>query len=117
VSSIDIIEDFCIKYKSITEKIFLAAEKEDFDKITELLEGRQQLMNNLSIESYNKSSFASALKKTSIIEMEEKLNNLLNEKKKSFAEGIINIEKNKKANEVYNMAYLNGNKSILSKRV
>lgn len=112
-----VIDEFCREYKKITEELLSSAEKEDFDRMDELLSSRQKLMEGLSRESYDKPSLADALKAQEIAELELRLTRLLEEKKNSIINSISNIEKNKKAAQTYNMTSLNGSQSIISKKI
>lgn len=117
MSRIDIIYEFCSEYKRATENLISAAKEEDFDKIDELLALRQQLMEKLSNEDYEKSLLNQALKDNGIWELEKCLRELLEGLKSRYANSIMNIEKNKRANQVYNLTPMNNNLSILSKKV
>lgn len=112
-----IIDEFCREYKKITEELFKSAEKDEFDRMDELLSLRQILLDKLSKEGFDKPSLADELSNQGIVEMELKLKKLLEEKKSSFAGSISNIEKNKKANQTYNTAFLNSGQSIISKKI
>jgi uncharacterized membrane protein len=113
----EIIDEFCREYKKITEELLSAAEKDDFEKMDELLSSRQELMDKLSMENYDKPTLADALNTQGIVELELRLTKLLEEKRNSFTDSISNIEKNKKANQAYIMTSLNRSQSILSKRI
>lgn len=112
-----IIDEFCREYKRITEELLISAEKDEFDRMDELLSSRQDLLERFSKENFDKSSFADELNNQGIVDMELKLKNLLEEKKDSFISYISNIEKNKKANQTYNTAFFNNSQSILSRKV
>lgn len=87
-------------YKNITENIIKALENEDYDSIYKLLEKRDTIIENIG-EVEDKNSFFEIVKELNLLEAENNLKKLFDEKYEKIKNNLKQVKEQKKVNMKY----------------
>ncbi|TDT50618.1 hypothetical protein [Fonticella tunisiensis] len=93
------------EFKNITMNLCSFLENEDYDKINELIEKRESLINRMKSIEYNSQDFISISEELNLIKWEEKLHILMFEKQKKLKENLSRISIGKSINASYNKKF------------
>ncbi|WP_291964905.1 flagellar protein FliT [Caloramator sp.] len=93
--------DLFIEYKSITEDIIKALEKEEFDLLNELLEERDILIKKID-EVENKKDLKDIIEELDILELENTIKKLLDDKYNKIKINLKQVKEQKMITAKYN---------------
>lgn len=88
-------------YKKYTLELITALEEEKIDSLSDILDNREKIIKNMDKLEYSKEEFSSIATELQIITLQEKLKNLINNKRLDVKDKINNILNNKTANKSY----------------
>lgn len=95
-------EDFVLKFKEYSNEILIAIENKEIDKINDILEKRQILINNLCEAEYSKDVLGKLLESNHIIEEDRKINQLIAIEMEAIKKEMDKTVIQKRANAAYN---------------
>lgn len=110
------LKEALVKFKLLTEKLIENLEEGKFDDIENLFNERQEIINQLSKVNYSKKEFIELSKELNIMELDNTLGNLINEKQAQIKEELTKIKTQRNANRQYNKGFYN-NSNVLSKKI
>lgn len=93
------------KYKNITIKLIDNTEREEYDKLDELLSNRQDIIDDIEKLKYTKEEFLILCKEFDILLLQQKLIKLTNEKRVNLRHDIDNLSTSQTANKSYGKRY------------
>lgn len=96
------LRELVLKFKNKTISIINCLENEDFEKLEEVLEERQGVIEKINHLSYSKEDFSALAKEFDLIELENRCNKLFENKKSQAREELKKIAVNKNMNKQYN---------------
>lgn len=105
-----------IKFKVLTEKLMENLKEEQFNNIESFFNERQEIINYISKGNYSKEEFIALNKELNIMELDNALGKLINEKQTEVKEELIKIKTQRNANKQYNKGFYN-NSNVLSKKI
>lgn len=88
-------------YKKYTLELINALEEEKIDSLSNILDNREKTIENMDKLEYSKEDFKNIAIELEIIALQEKLKNLMNNKRLDVKDKINNILNNKTANKSY----------------
>lgn len=89
-------------YKEYTKNLINLAEKEEFDSFNDFLNKREGIITEMKGLEYSTEQFNNISKELDIMNLEEKLKSLINDKKETIRREIERLAQNKNANVMYN---------------
>lgn len=93
------------EFKVITIKLIEMIEKGDFEALEDLLLNRQQKIDEMDKMTYTKEEFTMLCSEVQILRLQEKLTNLMNEKRFEVRNEINKLTDMKSANKSYNKRF------------
>jgi hypothetical protein len=97
----DLLKKHLIEFKSLTEQIINAINKDISEEIDELFVKRQKVINEIDSFQYSKEEFIDICNELNIINISKKLDELAVKKPIELKEKINNLNEQKKANISY----------------
>lgn len=101
------IDEYLKDFSNSSESIIDALKKEEYADMEDLLSKREDILNKIKKLPLRKGQFKEYFDKYNVYSSENKISNLIEERKSEVREKIRNLNKNKKANFSYNMARIN----------
>jgi len=99
-----------LEYKGITEDFIRVMEEEKYElQGDELLSKREALLSELKSMHFDKKELAEISKNLELITLEEKASKLLNTEKNKIKEEIFNLKNNRNAAKIYGVGFKNIN--------
>ncbi|BDB02563.1 flagellar protein FliT [Clostridium botulinum] len=105
-----------INYRELTLEIIQTLEKEDYDAPKELLNERQNIINNINKLSYTKEEFKNINDELDLMLVEKKLQTIMLKRKTELKQKLNNASDTKEATKSYNMKQFNS-QYILNKTI
>lgn len=115
-NDMDDLKEGLIEFKELTEKLIGNLKEEQFDNVENFFNKRQKIIKQLSEINYSKEEFIQLSKELNIMELDNTLGKLINEKQTEIKEELTKIKTQKKANKQYNKGFYN-NSNVLSKKI
>lgn len=88
------------KYKELTLKLIDSVG--NIDEIEKLINARQEIINNIKLEQYDKDKFGEIATKLDLSHIEEELINKIKKEKVNAKSALNNVRKLKQARNIYN---------------
>lgn len=110
------LEKMLLQYRDITTCIILNLEKMDYNSVEELVNRRQEVINELNLLNYSKDEFKKIAKDINLLELNEKVATLINEHKVNLKSKMNSISKGNLARKSYDSNFYK-NVKIFSKKV
>lgn len=110
------LEAYIKEYKNITEKVKDSLVNEQYEQISDLLNQRAEIINNIDKLNYKKDEFISIAEGMKLLDLDKEMNALLSEKKDEFEDKYMSIRKNKTAANKYRKKF-NVNPFYISKKI
>ena len=95
------LENELFNYVELTKRIIEALKKEEYDKLKDLTDNRQVIVNELQNINFTKEEFRIIYNKLSLKKYEDEMNNLLNDKHNKLKHNIENIKIQRKLSNCY----------------
>ncbi|MGL5616280.1 MAG: flagellar protein FliT [Sarcina sp.] len=108
-------ENLIIEYIKFGDLALKELEKEDFEKLEEFLEEREELFKKIVEANNEKISLKEIMEKHNLLEKEKQLVEKLDERKKEVRESLNNLRKTKAMNNQYRNA--SGKLSFLNRQI
>ncbi|MFU0823717.1 MULTISPECIES: flagellar protein FliT [Clostridium] len=99
------LKDGLKEYKNITLDIISSVEKENYDALEQLMSNRQNIINTMDKLDYSKEEFIEVCKELDILMIEQKLLELIKEKRASLINNMNKLVIRNNANKSYNKIY------------
>ena len=112
------VEGLILKFREKTIDMLKCFENEDYDKLQRLLIERQEIINLFeeNSEFYNKNEIADELKKTDIMELDTKINELMHQNMSVIKEKLQIINSDSLIRKKYDNGF-SGNSLFLNKKI
>jgi len=95
------VKDFYNEYINVTEEIITALKEDDYNKIDELLNHRDKLLQELTAHGFKKEELSNEIAQDKIMVLEQTIKNIIKDKKTEIEKRLRNLAKSKRANSVY----------------
>jgi hypothetical protein len=90
-----------MEYRTATESIIKSVEEDEAEQFEKQINIRQDIINEMSCLTYTKEAFTHICKELGILELQLRLDTLVNEKKVELKSKISEINEKKNANKSY----------------
>lgn len=90
------------EYRKYTIELINCLEREDYNSLEYFLNKRQQILDELSNSNYTKEQFSKVSKKLELLVYQQKLNDLMIEKRDKVKQDINRLVQSKNASNMYN---------------
>ncbi len=101
------LKDKLLEYKKLTMECINLCENEDFDELKNSIDKRYEIIRSINEFSYSKSEFKNICEELRVVELEKKLNILMEERKSKLKNQMSNVTNSKRAHNVYNKSFIN----------
>lgn len=88
--------------KNLTCKLINKLQQDDYDALEELIDKRQESLNNLEKMNYTKEQYCAAVEEFEIIHFQQELSKIMDEKRHKLKKEIDNISKRRIVTKSYN---------------
>jgi len=95
------------QFKQITMKLIKALQKGEINKLDDLLNNRQVIIDNMEKMNYTTAEFTDICNELDILNAQQELLELMKEKKDSKKEELCKIQLTRNANSNYNKSFYN----------
>lgn len=110
------LRDALVRYKEFTIELIKTVEKEEYDSIGQLLDLRQGIIDEMKKIHYSSDELKNAVYELEILILQERLDNLLSEKKGKIKGKLDKLLENKNANMNYRSSNYS-NSSYFNQRI
>lgn len=110
------INEYLERFKDITIDLINKVKEEDYDAADNLMEQRQNIIDNIDKLNYSKEKFINICKELKLLEYNEELEKVIKEKRAQIKQEMTKIVSNRSANSSYNKKFYN-NSVIFSKKI
>ena len=112
----EVLQNILTNYRVCTLQIIEIIENDNLDSLKELIEDRQNLVDEALNTTYEKEEMKQIYKELKLDELQEKLNSIMSRKLSLIRNEMEKIDKNKMANSIYNKGKYT-NAKIFSKKI
>lgn len=110
------IKEFYRSYLHATEEIITALKEDDYNKVDELLNLREKLLQELEADGFEKEALSEEIDLNSILALEKNLKNIIKGKETEIEQRLSNLAKSKRATSLYYNAD-NGSATVFNKTI
>lgn len=109
------LKDKLMEVRNLTEKIMVAIDTEELEKVEFLLGERQKIIESLNGLNYSKQEFKQLFEECEILKLHNELEKRMKSKKEESKNELLKLKKSKQAYNGYNKNYLNNSFFIKEK--
>lgn len=101
----DVLKGRLIVFREITKNMLSELEKEEYDKLEIFLKERENIIDILKSSSFSQDDFKNICKELQLIDLEQKLTNMMNEKRHRVRTEMEKTNSVRKANNNYQKSF------------
>ncbi|GAA0724315.1 hypothetical protein GCM10008905_18030 [Clostridium malenominatum] len=100
-----ILKDYLISFNQLTLELIAKINSQNLECLEEIMDKRQRIIEKIENIPYTQEEFIKFCIEINLLDNNEKLQGLLNKKKKEIRQDITELNTNRKANQGYNQKF------------